>query len=288
MAKALNISLDHHHRAVDDAACTAEIFVKFIQMFKDKDAFDLDHVNEMGKSNESAIRKMPTYHVIILAKNDIGRVNLYRLVSLSHLNHFARRPRIPKSELNQYREGLIVGSACEAGELYQAILRGAPDQEVARSVEFDDYREIQPLGNDMFMLRDEKSTVKTVDDLMDINRKIVSLGEQFNKPVCATCDVHFMDPDDAIYRKILMAGMGFKDADEQAPLFLRTTEEMLSEFEYLGSDKCYEVVVTNTRMIADMCEPIAPVRPDKCPPVIDKSDETLRNICYNRCFGWMA
>ena len=134
----------------------------------------------------------------------------------------------------------------------------------------------------MCMLRDEKSTVRTVDDLMDINRKIVSLGEQFNKPVCATCDVHFMDPDDAIYRKILMSGMGFKDADEQAPLFLRTTEEMLAEFEYLGSDKCYEVVVTNTRMIADMCEPIAPVRPDKCPPVIDKSDETLRNICYNR------
>ena len=130
-----HIETAHHHRAVDDAACTAEIFVKFIQMFKDKDAFDLDQVNEMGKSNESAIRKMPTYHVIILAKNDIGRVNLYRLVSLSHLNHFARRPRIPKSELNQYREGLIVGSACEAGELYQAILRGAPDQEVARIVE---------------------------------------------------------------------------------------------------------------------------------------------------------
>ena len=209
-------------------------------------------------------------------------MNLYRLVSWSHLKYFSRRPRIPKSVLNQYREGLIIGSACEAGELYQAILRGVPDAELAKLVKFYDYLEIQPLGNDMFMLRDEKSTVKTVDDLMDINRKIVSLGEQFNKPVCATCDVHFMDPDDAIYRKILMAGMGFKDADEQAPLFLRTTEEMLAEVEYLGSDKCYEVVVTNTRMIADMCEPIAPVRPDKCPPVIDKSDETLRNICYNR------
>lgn len=149
-------------------------------------------------------------------KNDLGRVNLYRLVSWSHLKYFSRRPRIPKSVLNEYREGLIIGSACEAGELYQAILRGVPDAELAKIVKFYDYLEIQPLGNDMFMLRDEKSTVKTVDDLMDINRKIVSLGEQFNKPVCATCDVHFMDPDDAIYRKILMAGMGFKDADEQA------------------------------------------------------------------------
>ena len=283
VAKALGVSLENHHRAVDDAEATAGIFLKFVEMLKKQhDMTNLDQLEEFSHVSDETIMKMPTYHVIILAKNDLGRVNLYRLVSWSHLKYFSRRPRIPKSVLNQYREGLIIGSACEAGELYQAILRGVPDAELAKIVKFYDYLEIQPLGNDMFMLRDEKSTVKTVDDLMDINRKIVSLGEQFNKPVCATCDVHFMDPDDAIYRKILMAGMGFKDADEQAPLFLRTTEEMLSEFEYLGSDKCYEVVVTNTRMIADMCEPIAPVRPDKCPPVIDKSDETLRNICYNR------
>ncbi|RGE02307.1 PolC-type DNA polymerase III [Clostridiaceae bacterium AF02-42] len=283
VAKALGVSLENHHRAVDDAEATAGIFLKFVEMLKKQhDMTNLDQLEEFSHVSDETIMKMPTYHVIILAKNDLGRVNLYRLVSWSHLKYFSRRPRIPKSVLNQYREGLIIGSACEAGELYQAILRGVPDAELAKLVKFYDYLEIQPLGNDMFMLRDEKSTVKTVDDLMDINRKIVSLGEQFNKPVCATCDVHFMDPDDAIYRKILMAGMGFKDADEQAPLFLRTTEEMLSEFEYLGSDKCYEVVVTNTRMIADMCEPIAPVRPDKCPPVIDKSDETLRNICYNR------
>lgn len=283
VAKALGVSLENHHRAVDDAEATAGIFLKFVEMLKKQhDMTNLDQLEEFSHVSDETIMKMPTYHVIIIAKNDLGRVNLYRLVSWSHLRYFSRRPRIPKSVLNQYREGLIIGSACEAGELYQAILRGVPDAELAKLVKFYDYLEIQPLGNDMFMLRDEKSTVKTVDDLMDINRKIVSLGEQFNKPVCATCDVHFMDPDDAIYRKILMAGMGFKDADEQAPLFLRTTEEMLAEFEYLGSDKCYEVVVTNTRMIADMCEPIAPVRPDKCPPVIDKSDETLRNICYNR------
>ena len=283
VAKALGVSLENHHRAVDDAEATAGIFLKFVEMLKKQhDMTNLDQLDEFSHVSDETIMKMPTYHVIILAKNDLGRVNLYRLVSWSHLKYFSRRPRIPKSVLNQYREGLIIGSACEAGELYQAILRGVPDAELAKLVKFYDYLEIQPLGNDMFMLRDEKSTVRTVDDLMDINRKIVSLGEQFNKPVCATCDVHFMDPDDAIYRKILMSGMGFKDADEQAPLFLRTTEEMLAEFEYLGSDKCYEVVVTNTRMIADMCEPIAPVRPDKCPPVIDKSDETLRNICYNR------
>ena len=283
VAKALGVSLENHHRAVDDAEATAGIFLKFVEMLKKQhDMTNLDQLEKFSHVSDETIMKMPTYHVIIIAKNDLGRVNLYRLVSWSHLRYFSRRPRIPKSVLNQYREGLIIGSACEAGELYQAILRGVPDAELAKIVKFYDYLEIQPLGNDMFMLRDEKSTVKTVDDLMDINRKIVSLGEQFNKPVCATCDVHFMDPDDVIYRKILMAGMGFKDADEQAPLFLRTTEEMLSEFEYLGSDKCYEVVVTNTRMIADMCEPIAPVRPDKCPPVIDKSDETLRNICYNR------
>ncbi len=197
----------------------------------------LDDLNVFNQAEDSAIMKMPTYHVIILAKNDLGRVNLYRLVSWSHVRFFSRRPRIPKSLLNQYREGLIIGSACEAGELYQAILRGGTDAELQRLVRFYDYLEIQPLGNDMFMLRDEKSTVKTVEDLKEINRKIVRLGEQCGKPVCATCDVHFLDPEDEIYRRILMAGMGFKDSDEQAPLYLRTTEEMLAEFEYLGSDR---------------------------------------------------
>ncbi|CDC47719.1 dNA polymerase III polC-type [Clostridium sp. CAG:58] len=292
VAKALNVSLENHHRGpggaggggrVDDAEATAGIFLKFVEMLKKQHGMEtLDDLNVFNQAEDSAIMKMPTYHVIILAKNDLGRVNLYRLVSWSHVRFFSRRPRIPKSLLNQYREGLIIGSACEAGELYQAILRGGTDAELQRLVRFYDYLEIQPLGNDMFMLRDEKSTVKTVEDLKEINRKIVRLGEQCGKPVCATCDVHFLDPEDEIYRRILMAGMGFKDSDEQAPLYLRTTEEMLAEFDYLGSDLAYEVVVANTRKIADMCEPIAPVRPDKCPPVIENSDETLRNICYNR------
>ena len=282
VAKALNISLANHHRAVDDAGCTAEIFAAFVKMLRDRDVETLDQLNSLNAMNEDTIRKLPTYHVIILAKNDIGRINLYRLVSWSHLTYYARRPRIPKSVLSQYREGLLIGSACEAGELYQAMLRGAPASEVARLVHFYDYLEIQPLGNNSFMLRDEKSTVKTEEDLKEINRRIVNLGEHFGKPVCATCDVHFLDPQDEVYRRIIMAGQGFKDSDDQAPLYLRTTEEMLAEFDYLGPDKAQEVVVTNTRKIADMCEKISPVRPDKCPPVIPDSDKTLTKICYDR------
>ena len=282
VAKALNISLANHHRAVDDAGCTAEIFAAFVKMLRDRDVETLDQLNSLNAMNEDTIRKLPTYHVIILAKNDIGRINLYRLVSWSHLTYYARRPRIPKSVLNQYREGLLIGSACEAGELYQALLRGAPSSEIARLVDFYDYLEIQPLGNNAFMLRDEKSTVKSEEDLKEINRRIVNLGEHFGKLVCATCDVHFLDPQDEVYRRIIMAGQGFKDSDDQAPLYLRTTEEMLAEFNYLGPDKAQEVVVTNTRKIADMCEKISPVRPDKCPPVIPDSDKTLTKICYDR------
>ncbi len=282
VAKALNISLENHHRAVDDAGATAEIFAAFVKMLRDRDVEDLDQLNSLNAMDTETIRKLPTYHVIILAKNDVGRINLYRLVSWSHLEYYARRPRIPKSVLDQYREGLIIGSACEAGELYQALLRGAPDAEIARLVNFYDYLEIQPLGNNAFMLRDEKSTVKTEEDLVELNKKIVDLGTQFGKLVCATCDVHFLDPQDEVYRRIIMAGQGFKDSDEQAPLYLRTTEEMLEEFSYLGPDKAYEVVVTNTRRISDMCEKISPVRPDKCPPVIPDSDKTLTKICYDR------
>ena len=260
VAKALNISLENHHRAVDDAGATAEIFASFVKMLRERGVEDLENLNQLSQMSEDTIKKMPTYHVIILAKNDLGRVNLYRLVSWSHINYFARRPRIPKSVLNKYREGLIIGSACEAGELYQALLRGSPEEEIARLVQFYDYLEIQPLGNNRFMLRDEKSPVHTEEDLKNLNRKIVALGEQFEKPVCATCDVHFLDPQDEVYRKIIMAGQGFKDADEQAPLYLRTTEEMLREFDYLGEEKAYEVVVKNTRKIAAMCEKISPVR----------------------------
>ncbi len=282
VAKALNVSLENHHRAVDDAGATAEIFVAFLKMLKERDISTLDELNKLSELDEEGIKKLPTYHIIILAKNDVGRVNLYRLVSWAHINYFHRVPRIPKSILAKYREGLIIGSACEAGELFQAVVRGVPDSELGRIVNFYDYLEIQPIGNNAFMIRNEDSSVQNEEDLRDLNRRIVRLGEQFQKPVCATCDVHFLDPEDEVYRRIIMAGKGFKDCDEQAPLYLRTTEEMLEEFAYLGPDKAQEVVVTNTRFIADQCELISPVRPDKCPPVIENSDETLRNICYNR------
>ena len=281
VAKALNVPLGHHHRAVDDAECTAHIYEKFVQMLQERDIRDLNGVNALGHSSEEQIKKLPTYHIILIAKNDVGRVNLYRLVSWSHLNYFARRPRIPKSILAKYREGLIIGSACEAGELYRAIVRGASSQELAALVDFYDYLEIQPLGNNMHMTRDPEDP-KTVEDLREYNRRIVALGEQYGKPVVATCDVHFLDPSDEIYRRIIMTGKGFKDADEQPPLFLRTTEEMLKEFDYLGEEKAREVVITNSVKIARMCERIAPVRPDKCPPVIDHSDQMLTDICYDK------
>ncbi len=282
VAKALNISLENHHRAVDDAACTAEIFVKFIGMLKERGIETLDEVNRLGSASSENIKKLPTHHAIILATNDVGRINLYRLISYSHLDYFHRQPRVPKSQFLKYREGLLIGSACEAGELYQAILRGSSQEEIARLVRFYDYLEIQPLGNNAFMLRGENPVVATQEELKDINRKIVALGKEFHKPVVGTCDVHFLDPEDEVYRRIIMAGKGFKDADDQAPLYLRTTEEMLAEFSYLGSETAEEVVITNTNKIADMCETIAPVRPDKCPPVIENSDQTLRDICYNR------
>ena len=282
VAKALGVSLENHHRAVDDAGCTAEIFVKFIEMLRERGMSTLDEVNAMGTSSVQNVQKMPTYHAIILATCDQGRTNLYKLISLSHIKYYHRRPRIPKSEFIRYRDGLLIGSACEAGELYRAILNGRPEEEISRLVNFYDYLEIQPLGNNAFLVRDEDSPVASNDDLIEINKKIVRLGEQFHKPVVATCDVHFLDPEDEIYRRIIMAGQGFKDADEQAPLFLRTTEEMLKEFAYLGSEKAEEVVITNTNRIADMCEKISPVRPDKCPPVIENSDQMLRDICYNK------
>ena len=283
VAKALNISLENHHRAVDDAKATAEIFVKFIEMLKERDITTLAGVNQFGATNPDAIKKMPTYHAVILAKNEVGRVNLYRLISMSHLTYYARRPRIPKSEFMRHREGLIIGSACEAGELYSAILDNKSEEHIARLVNFYDYLEIQPLGNNQFMIESEKhENIRSFEDIKDINRRIVKLGEEFEKPVVATCDVHFMDPEDEVYRRIIMAGKGFTDADDQAPLYLRTTEEMLEEFAYLGSKKAYEVVVTNTNKIADMVEKISPVRPDKCPPVIEDSDKQLRDICYNK------
>ncbi len=287
VAKALKIPLENHHRAVDDANATAEIFLKFAEMLRERNIHDLKGINQFGSMNPDGIRKLPTYHAVILAKNTIGRVNLYTLVSESHLVYYARRPRIPKSLFMKYKEGLIIGTACEAGELYQAILNNKSEEHIAKICDFYTYFEIQPLANNHFMFESDKfSQINSDEDLIEINKKIIQLGNKFNKPVVATCDVHFLDPEDAVYRAIVMAGKGFKDADNQPPLYLKTTEEMLQEFEYLGSEKAFEVVVTNTNLIADMVEKISPVRPDKCPPVIENSDQELRDICYDKAHEW--
>ena len=283
LCKVFNVSLENHHRAVEDAEATAQIFIRFMNMLYEKNLESLADANTFAKPSDENISRLHSYHCIILAKNDIGRINLYRLVSMSHLQYFSRQPKIPKSKINELRDGLIIGSACEAGELYQALLEERGDSEIAGIVNFYDYLEIQPCGNNMFMIESTKHpNINSIEDIRNMNRKIIKLGDQFQKPVVATCDVHFLDPEDEVYRRIIMAGKGFEDADKQAPLFLRTTEEMLEEFQYLGSDKAEEVVITNTNLIADMVETIAPVRPDKCPPVIPDSDKTLTDICYNR------
>lgn len=282
IAKHLNISLENHHRAVDDADATAQIFLRFMDMLKEKDVSHLDDIDKLNIMTADVIKKMPTYHAIILAKNEIGRVNLYSLISKSHIDYYQMRPRIPKSEFIKHREGLIIGSACEAGELYQAILRHHSPEEIDRLARFYDYFEIQPLGNNQFMLESDRYEVSSKEDLMNINRKIVQLGEDYGKPVVATCDVHFLDPEDEQYRRFIMAGKGFKDADSQPPLYFRTTNEMLEEFEYLGSEKAREVVISNPNKIADEIDHVSPVRPDKCPPVIENSDAMLRETCYEK------
>lgn len=281
VCKALNVKNEHHHRAVDDANATAKVFVKLYDMLTERGIKTVDDVNELGISSDDTIKKGRTYHGIILAKNEIGRVNLYRLISEAHVRYFNRRPRMPMSMINKYREGLILGSACEAGELFRAIVDDAPDEEIARLVNFFDYLEIQPIGNNEFMTR-RKENPCTIEDLKNYNRRIVELGKLFHKPVVATCDVHFLDPEDSIYRAIIMKSKGFEDAVNQPPLYFRTTEEMLAEFEYLGSDTAKEVVITNTNLIADMVDYIEPVRPDKAPPIIENSDETLTKICYEK------
>ncbi len=282
VAKNLGVSLENHHRAVDDATCTGDIFVKFIEMLEEKGITHLDGLKELTDTSTEYIKKLPSYHGIILVKNEAGRVNLNRLVSASHLEYFNRRPRMPKSLIQKYREGLIIGSACEAGEVFQAVVREKEEEELARIVQFYDYLEIQPIGNNRFMIESDKYAAQSEEDLQEYNKRIVALGESYNKPVVATCDVHFLDPEDAIYRSIIMAGKGFKDADDQAPLYLRTTEEMLDEFKYLGPEKAREVVITNTNLINDQIEKISPVHPSKCPPEIEGSDEELRTICYNK------
>jgi len=228
--------------------------------------------------------KKKTYHIILLAQNETGRVNLYRLISMAHLEYFSKRPRIPKSELMKHREGIIIGSACEAGELFRALIRGDNDGRLHQIAELYDYLEIQPTGNNHFMILDDHNypQIQTEQDLQELNRKVVDLGERLGKPVVATCDAHFLNPEDELYRRIIMSSKGFKDADNQAPLYFRTTEEMLEEFYYLGEEKAREIVVTNSNLIADRIEAISPVRPDNCPPVIENSDVTLREICSKK------
>lgn len=237
-----------------------------------------------------SIQEKKTYHIILLAQNETGRVNLYKLITKSHMDYyggkyaFSKRPRIPKSELLKHREGILIGSACEAGEVFRAILHGESKEMIRKLADFYDYLEIQPVGNNHFMLLNDESypDIQTETDLQELNRKVVALGEEIGKPVVATGDVHFLDPEDEIYRRIIMTAKGFRDADNQAPLYFRTTDEMLEEFSYLGTEKAEEVVISNSNLIAEKIEAISPVRPDKCPPVIENSDVTLREICTQK------
>lgn len=283
IAENLGIKVEVAHRALDDVDTTVKVFYVMLDMLKKRGAKTVDDIDEVSSTEEAKkeeYKKLKTYHAIILAKNYIGLRNLYRLVSLSHVDYFYRKPRILKSLYKKYSEGLILGSACEAGELYQAIELGRTDDEIEAIANDYDYLEIQPTGNNQFLIRRE--IVKDEEALRDINRKIVDLGEKLNKPVVATGDVHFMDPQDEIYRRILEAGQGYEDADNQAPLYLRTTEEMLEEFSYLGKEKAYEVVVTNTNLIADMCDQISPISPEKCPPHIPGCEQTIKDIAYEK------
>lgn len=283
IADSLGIEVDVAHRALADVDTTVKVFNVMLKKLKDKGINTVDEIDSATKGPEAQkeeFKKQRSYHAIILAKNYVGLRNLYKLVSISHLNYFYKNPRILKSIYKKYSEGLILGSACEAGELYQAIELGKSDEEIENIARDYDYLEIQPIGNNEFLVRN--GVVPDREYLKDINRKIVELGEKLGKLVVATCDVHFMDPQDEIYRRILEAGQGYKDADEQAPLYLRTTEEMLKEFEYLGEEKAYEVVVTNTNKVSDMCDRIDPISPEKCPPHIPGCEEDIKNIAYKK------
>ncbi|MGL5380326.1 PolC-type DNA polymerase III, partial [Clostridium sp.] len=280
VAKYLGISLENHHRAVDDAKATAEILLISIKkMIEEMDIKDLATLN-YEFLNKIDIKKENTNHIIILAKTQEGMKNLYKLISESHIDNFARRPRTKKSKLMEMREGLIIGSACEAGEVYKAVLAGKPDEELKEIMNFYDYLEIQPLENNRYLI--EKGIVKDEEELKTLNKKIYDLGKECNKPTVATGDVHFLEPQDEIFRRIVMASKGFSDADNQPPLYLKTTEEMLKEFSYLGSEIAKEVVITNPRAIADSIESLKPIPDETFPPKIEGADEEIREMTMNK------
>ena len=282
VAKHLGVSLEGHHRAVNDAEATAEIFLKLVDMLEENGVKNVDDIN-IYSSRTVNYSKLKSYHTIILVKNLKGLRNLYELISMSHLEFYHKQPRIPKTRLMQHRDGLIVGSACEAGELYRALLDMKPKEQIENIVGFYDYLEIQPVGNNMFMIdSDRVPAVNSVEDIKNFNRKIVQLGEEYNKPVVATCDCHFIDPEDSVYRKILMYAKGFEDAENQPPLYFRTTEEMLREFYYLGEEKAREIVITNTNLIADEIENIKPVPDGTFPPKIEGAEEQIQQIAMDK------
>ena len=278
VANYLKLKPFHHHRAEDDAAVLGDIFLNFLERLKhDHNIHRVDEIN--GALAGGDPKKLRPYHMILLVKNHTGLKNLYRLISEGHLNYFYRNPRTPKSLLNKYREGLLVGSACEAGELFRAVVKGESFDNLCKIASYYDYLEIQPLGNNMFMVRNGDTDV---EGLREYNRTIVRIGEKLNKPVVATCDVHFKDPKDADFRRVIMGGRGFEDADQQAPLYMRTTPEMLKEFSYLGEEKAFEVVVKNPGKIADQIDYIRPVPMGNFPPFIEGAEEQLVSITWER------
>ncbi|MCB2358328.1 PolC-type DNA polymerase III [Clostridium estertheticum] len=279
VAKYLGITLENHHRAVDDAKATADILLHCFGLLREKNILDLDTLNKEFLADFN-VKKANTYHVIILVKNQIGLKNLYKLISFSNLEYFHRRPRLPKTLIEKYREGLIVGSACEAGQVYKEVLQGKSEEDINKIVKFYDYLEIQPLLNNKFMIKN--GIVKDESELMDINRRICTLGDKNNMPVVATGDVHFLEPLDAVFRKILMAGKGFSDADDQPPLYFKTTNEMLSEFSYLGEKKCKEVVIYNPNKIAEMIEFVKPIPDGTFTPKIPGAEEDIRKMTSDK------